>query len=63
MKPWKPNKSLNSLLREAKQDEETEDYYNLDEEYAENMPCDNSGYCIGFSCSNYAKCKGVENDK
>jgi hypothetical protein len=38
--------------------EEAEDYYNLDEEYSENMPCDNSGYCIGFSCSNYAKCKG-----
>jgi len=38
--------------------EPEEEYYNLDEEYSENMPCDNSGYCIGYSCSNYAKCKG-----
>lgn len=29
-----------------------------DEGYESNMPCDNSGYCVGSSCSQYPVCNG-----
>lgn len=35
-----------------------EDYYDYEEEYSQNMPCDNTGYCAGTSCPQYFKCKG-----
>lgn len=30
----------------------------LEDEYASNMPCDNSGYCAGTSCPNFWNCQG-----
>lgn len=30
----------------------------IQEGFAENMFCDNTGYCCGTSCRNYWKCQG-----
>ena len=38
-----------------KYDEDMEGIYGY---YAENMPCDNSGFCAGLSCPNHPKCYG-----
>ena len=41
------------------QDLELEDFDNeMQQGYADNMFCDNYGYCCGTSCRNYWKCQG-----
>lgn len=37
-------------------DEYTYDDY--DDDYIDNMYCDNTGFCSGYTCPNYWKCKG-----
>jgi hypothetical protein len=37
--------------------EEFEEWDYIDD-YSCNMFCDNTGYCLGSSCSNWIKCKG-----
>lgn len=32
----------------------------IEEGLKENNFCDNTGYCCGTSCRNYAKCKGLK---
>lgn len=33
------------------------DWYGMDD-YSSNMPCDNTGFCAGSSCSRFYKCMG-----
>lgn len=48
-------RTMKELFEEAQERElrEEEGSYELD--YAENMPCDNTGYCAGTSCPEYFK--------
>ncbi len=29
----------------------------IEDDYSSNMPCDNTGFCAGTSCSQYFKCR------
>ena len=52
-------RTMEELVAEAEERELREEDY-FDDGYADNMPCDNSGYCAGTGCSNFFKCKGKE---
>ena len=46
---------INALI--DREDEDDDDYY-YDDDVAENMPCDNSGFCVGTSCPAWWRCEG-----
>lgn len=46
---------INALI--DREDEDDDDYY-YDDDVAENMPCDNSGFCVETSCTAWWRCEG-----
>lgn len=35
-----------------------EEMWEYEDDYSSNMPCDNTGFCAGSSCSQYYQCQG-----
>ena len=33
------------------------DYEEVEDDYSQNMPCDNTGFCAGSGCSRFYQCK------
>lgn len=52
------NNNINTTDEEYFYDDEEYFYDEIFSGYADNMPCDTSGFCVGTSCSNYFKCNG-----
>ena len=40
-------------------EDEDDSNYEIAEGYTSNMPCDNSGYCGGWSCPRFHECGGL----
>lgn len=47
---------INALI--DREDEDDDDDYYYDDDATENMPCDNSGFCVGTSCPAWWRCEG-----
>ena len=56
------NQSLEIAYNEYCDNEEDDDAYYDSLDYSEarqNMPCDNSGFCGGWSCPRFYECQGL----
>ena len=43
----------NNIINELLDIDDIDEYQDNIDDYSQNMPCDNSGYCIGSTCKNY----------
>lgn len=49
---------LKDLCKDIQEKIESRELEEIEEGFAENMFCDNYGYCCEISCKNYINCQG-----
>lgn len=49
---------LKDLCKDIQEEIESRELEEIEEGFAENIFCDNYGYCCGTSCKNYINCQG-----
>lgn len=49
---------VKDLCKDIQEEMENREIEEIERGFAENMFCDNYGYCCGSSCRNYINCQG-----